>query len=147
MEQNTETMSRLKFIGKIKAGEKLNLKNMALQTNSFVTQFLRTIFQDDNRNKTLLFLQDTIIKTFDLIKFYEETRNISEEFLFHNIIIDLVNAKKGLENLKKTYINDIKFICDLDVIIQMIDLKLCYHKKDEGHFDGTAPISNNETIE
>jgi hypothetical protein len=82
-----------------------------------------------------------------LIKFYEETRNISEEFLFHNIIIDLVNAKKGLENLKKTYINDIKFICDLDVIIQMIDLKLCYHKKDEGHFDGTAPISNNETIE
>ena len=140
-------MSRLKFIGKIKAGEKLNLRNMALQTNSFVTQFLRTIFQDDNRNKTLLFLQDTIIKTFDLIKFYEETRNISEEFLFHNIIIDLVNAKKGLENLKKTYINDIKFICDLDVIIQMIDLKLCYHKKDEGHFDGTAPISNNETIE
>jgi hypothetical protein len=151
MEQshNTETISRLKFIGKIKPGEKINLRNMALQSNSFIIQILRTIFQDDNRSKTLLFLQDTIIKSFDLIKFYEEFDNITEKFVFNNIINDLINAKNGLVNLKKTYAEDIKFICDLDVIIQMINLKLCYYNINDvdAHLDGIAATSNNDTIE
>ena len=62
---NKETISRIKFIGKIQIGDKINLKSMYMQTDSIITQLLRTVFQD-NRNKTLVFLQDTFFKTFEI---------------------------------------------------------------------------------
>ena len=41
-----------------------------------------------------------------------------------NIVNDLKSSKNGLQNLKETYNNDIKFMCDIDVLIQIIDAKL-----------------------
>jgi hypothetical protein len=41
-----------------------------------------------------------------------------------NIISDLKNSKNGLNNLKETYTLDIKFVCDLDTLLQTIDAKL-----------------------
>ena len=66
MESNKETISRLKFIGKIQIGDKVNLKSMYIQPDGLITQLLRSINQD-NRSKTLIFLQDTISKTFEIL--------------------------------------------------------------------------------
>ena len=41
-----------------------------------------------------------------------------------NLVEDLKNSKKGLMNLKETYNLDIKFCCDIDTLLQMIDAKL-----------------------
>ena len=72
MESTRETISRLKFIGKIQIGDKVNLKFMYMQPDGLMTQLSRSINQD-NRTKTLIFLQDTINKTFEIFKFYEKT--------------------------------------------------------------------------
>ena len=34
------------------------------------------------------------------------------------------SSKNGLQNLKETYSDDIKFLCDIDVLVQIIDAKL-----------------------
>ena len=44
---NKETISRLKFIGKIQIGDKINIKDMYLQTDGLLTQVARTIFQEN----------------------------------------------------------------------------------------------------
>ena len=62
---NKETISRLKFIGKIQINDKIDLKNMSISPDGIFTQLSRTVFQD-NRNKTLVFLQDTINKAFEI---------------------------------------------------------------------------------
>jgi hypothetical protein len=41
-----------------------------------------------------------------------------------NLISDLRNSKNGLNNLKETYNLDVKFVCDLDTLLQTIDAKL-----------------------
>jgi hypothetical protein len=51
-----------------------------------------------------------------------------------NLIVDLKNSKNGLNNLKETYTLDVKFVCDLDTLLQTIDAKLdgeCIVEKDE----------------
>jgi len=123
MNENRETISRLKFIGKIQIGDKIDLKNMHLQSDSLVTQISRTVFQD-NRNKSLTFIQDTISKSFEILRCYDKSKKNSEKIMCLNIMSDLKIAKNGLRNLKETYLHDIKFCCDIDVLLQTIDLKL-----------------------
>ena len=76
MDNNKETISRLKFIGKIQIGEKVNLKYMYIQNDGFVTQLYRIIFQE-NRSKTLTFLQDTENKAFEILKCYQKSKKKS----------------------------------------------------------------------
>ena len=123
MDCNKETISRLKFIGKIQIGDKINLKSMYMQTDSIITQLLRTVFQD-NRNKTLVFLQDTINKAFEILKCYDKSKKNSDKIMCMNVISDLKGVRQGLKNLKETYVIDIKFCCDIDVLLQLIEVKL-----------------------
>jgi hypothetical protein len=123
MNSNKETISRLKFIGKIQIGDKIDLKNMHLQTDGLFTQISRTINQE-NRNKTLVFIQDTINKAFEILKCYEKSTKNSDKIMCLNILNDLKSSKNGLLNLKETYSFDIKFCCDIDVLLEMIEAKL-----------------------
>ena len=41
-----------------------------------------------------------------------------------NLVNDLKNSKNGIINLKETYNNDIKFTCDLDTLLEIIEAKL-----------------------
>jgi hypothetical protein len=123
MNSNKETISRLKFIGKIQIGDKIDLKNMYLQTDGLFTQISRTINQE-NRNKTLVFLQDTINKAFEILKCYDKSNKNADKIMCINILNDLKSSKSGILNLKETYSFDIKFCCDMDVLLEMIEAKL-----------------------
>ena len=120
---NKETISRLKFIGKIEINDKIDLKNMSIAHDGLITQISRTVFQD-NRSKTLVFIQDTISKAFEIIKCYENSKKNHEKLMCVNVINDLKISRAGLKNLKETYYADIKFCCDIDVLLEMIDAKL-----------------------
>ena len=124
MNANREIISKIKFIGKIQIGEKIDLKNMHLQSDGLYTQITRTINQE-NRNKTLVFIQDTISKAFEIIKCYENSIKSADKIMCTNIVSDLRFSRNGLNNLKETYAYDIKFCCDIDVLIEMINAKLC----------------------
>ena len=41
-----------------------------------------------------------------------------------NLIEDLKHCKSGITNLKETYIQDIKFCCDIDTLLQIVEAKL-----------------------
>ena len=130
MESNKEVISKLKFIGKLQKGEKINVRMLYVQQDGIVTQFLRTFLQD-NRTKTLGFVQDTINKSFDLITYYEKSNRLSERIMSSNLIDDLKRSKNGLVNLKDTYCDDVKFCCDLETLLQLIDAKLIEYNKYE----------------
>ena len=64
------------------------------------------------------------MKTFEILKFYEKSTKTSDQIMCANLITDLKNSKNGLSNLKETYTLDVKFVCDLDTLLQTIDAKL-----------------------
>lgn len=124
MENNKELISKLKFIGKIRKGEKINVKHMYIQPVGIMTSIHRTIIDQDNRDNTLKFLQDTIFKSFELFVKYENSENESENLMCYNISQDLETSINGLKNLRETYISDVKFLCDVDTLLQVIKSKL-----------------------
>ena len=122
MDTNRETISRIKFIGKIEIGDKINLKSMYVQNDGIITQISRSFLQDDRR-KTLTFLQDTINKCFEILKCYQKSKKKSDQIMCTYLMEDLLNSRQGLKNIKETYIKDIKFCCDIDTLLQMIEAK------------------------
>ncbi len=121
---NQEIMSRLKFIGKLKKGEKINTSYMYVQPEGLLTSFSRTFLYQDNRANTLHFVNNTILRAFDILKVYERSCKESEKLLSNHIVNDLQNASIGLANLKLTYVNDTKFCCDMDTLLELIQAKL-----------------------
>ena len=54
MNTEQEIVSRLKFIGKVKKGEKINTHHMCVQPEGLITNLKRTFWIHDNRNHAFL---------------------------------------------------------------------------------------------
>jgi len=119
--------ARLKFIGKIKKGEKINVRNSYpyVQQNDLATTFSRTFLSKDNRNNTLSFIRNTIDEVYNRITTYREMKNSSNDLSCKLLISDLKKSKDGISNLKYTYSDDVMFCCSIDTILESIDVKLC----------------------
>jgi len=96
MDSNQEITSKLKFIGKLKKGEKVNTRHMYTQPDGLSTSIIRTFIYQDNRGNVLNFCQETISRAFELLVTYE----------------------------RSTYIEDTKFCCDMDTLLQIINARL-----------------------
>jgi hypothetical protein len=121
---NEDIIPKLKFISKLNKGDKINVKNMYIQPNNLLNRIIRTFYMVDDRSNTLLFVNNTVKKGFDLFLSHVDSKNPFDLMLCKNIVNDLKNAKNGLFNLKETYIEDVMFICKIDALIQEIDAKL-----------------------
>lgn len=121
MDSDKEIISRMKFIGKIQKGEKINVKYMYVQPEGFITSISRSLINQCNRQNTLNFVRNTIKRTFQIISDYKNSKIGTHLHIRSLIITDLKNSKSGLINLKNTYIDDIKIGCDLDTLLQEID--------------------------
>jgi len=138
MDTNKEVISRLKFIGKINKDEKINVRYMFVQPDDITTRFSRTFYNKDNRRNTLDFVRTTIDRSFEIISTYMISEKPFEKTMCKNILQDLKATKKGIINLKETYLVDIKFCCDMDTILQDIEAKL-------SSFEGTWLETNNSS--
>lgn len=130
MDSYQEIISRLKFIGKLKKGEKINTKQMYVQQEGIATMISRTFWSQDNRINTINFIHETIKFSFELLHNYNRSDSGPERELAKHIVNDLRQVSQGLENLKHTYILDTKFCCDIDTLIEDIKAKLVnYNEK------------------
>ncbi len=136
MDSYQESISKLKFIGKIKKGEKINTRQLYVQQEGIVTSISRTFWNQDNRTNTINFIQDTINRGFEILEKYDKSQIESEKNLALNLITDLRKVNIGLLNLKFTYSLDTKFCCDIDAIVETIVARLhCFKDKYEEDID------------
>ncbi len=132
MESHEEVLSKLKFIGYIQKDEKINVKHVVRQPNTFFTKISRLFIYPDNRVNALKFIKEVISRSFELIDQY----NYKNLLISKSIINDILKAKQGIINLKFTYTEDTKFCCDLDVIIETITSRLSFlHSSQPDLFD------------
>lgn len=124
MNNNDDIIPKLKFIGRLNKGDKINVKNLYIQPNNFLNRIDRSLFHIDDRTNTLMFVDTTIRKGFDLFLSHISNNSPFDVILCNNIMNDLRNAKKGMLNLKETYSNDIMFTCKIDALVEEIDAKL-----------------------
>lgn len=124
MDTDNEIMGRLKFIGQIKKGDKVNVRHMQIQSDTMLTKLSRTFLNPDTRMNTLTFFRNTINRCFEIVVNYSKNKKPSTEMKKNNILQDMEKAKIGLVNIKDTYSNDVKFCCDIDILMQDIDARI-----------------------
>ena len=118
-------LTRLKFISKVKIGDKINTRNhLAIQPNNFITRISRTIVLQDSRTNALLFISDTIIQAIELIDNFKNSQRIADKNLLKILLIDLKSAKTGINNLSDTYCDDLIIVSEFQTILQNIDFTL-----------------------
>jgi hypothetical protein len=145
MNSNQEIISRLKFISKLKKGEKINTRHMYVQPDGLGTCLSRTFFYQDNRGNALNFCQETITRAFELLVTLERSDNNADKVLFFDLLIDLQQSTTGLNNLKFTYISDIKFCCDMDTLLQVITARLDIYQKRMNDRDNKLSFSKSKS--
>jgi hypothetical protein len=118
-----KVISNLKFLGSIKPNNKFNSKLLYIQPDGIMTKLSRTFFSD-NRVNALKFIEDTINKSFEVLNHYELSNKESDKAMCENIVNDLINSKTGILSLKTTYNDDVRFCCDIDTLIQILDSKM-----------------------
>ena len=131
MESNSETISKLKLIGKLQNGEKLNTKYIFIQKDSFLTRLSRWLYWQDNRQNTINFVRNTIYSTFSMIITLKKSNKSYDNLIILNIIEDLESAKQGMVNLKNTYADDVKFCCDIETLLEAVEVELSKHRPED----------------
>lgn len=144
MDGNQEIISRLKFIGRLKKGEKINTRYMYVQPDCIGTTISRTFAYQDNRGNALNFCQETINRAFELLVTYERSDKYPEKVLFGRLLEDLQESVTGLTNLKFTYICDTKFCCDMDTLLESVLAKLDKYIAEDQSEAKTRDVTENE---
>ena len=124
MNSNEDIIPKLKFISRLNKGDKINVKNLYIQSNNFMNRISRSFINIDDRTNTLIFVNNTIKKGFELFLKHIECNNPFDHIVCQNLLYDLKNSTNGLLNLKETYVDDIMFICKIDSLIEEIDARL-----------------------
>lgn len=138
-DKNRESIIKLKFIGTFLPGEKVDVKNLKIETSSIITPIKR-MFYGESRETTYVFLNNTIDRTFEIISSNCHSERISDKLFCKNIVADLVRAVTGLKNIQKTYKDDKLFYCNIESIIENIDAKLTELKN---NFEDIFTIQDN----
>jgi hypothetical protein len=122
-EKNRETITHLKFIAMFQPGEKINVTNLYIESNTIITPIKRMLL-GESRDTTLNFINHTIERSFEIIQTLSFSEHFSEKMLCTSVISDLVKSVQGLKNIQKTYKDDKLFACNIDTIIDNIQAKL-----------------------
>tara|TARA_A100001011_G_C14218255_1_gene803054 strand:- start:530 stop:1006 length:477 start_codon:yes stop_codon:yes gene_type:complete len=130
-ESQQDIISKLKFLGRIGRGEKINVKELTLQSEGYVTAVKRTLWNVDNRNNTMSFIQTTIQAGFNLIGTLSKSHNnnIGNKQIAKSMIQDILKAKSGISNLKTTYSEDTFFCCGIDTYIESVKARIAELRK------------------
>lgn len=128
-----DTVSKLKFISKIREGEKLDVQSLRMSPDTWATSLHRTFLsRGESRDVTLEFIRGVIAEAFELaakcLTYESDDRAAHEGSQFFDeignlIIRSLQESKVGIENLAKTYNDDRLFSSKLDTLTSTLDSK------------------------
>lgn len=126
LEENSDVISNLKFIGQIQEGEKINIRTREkfVQPTGWATSFSRTFLWQDSKNNAYNFINHTISRAIDIFNLHITSKKASNIVYCINIVNDLEYAITGIRNLKKTYSDYTYFVGQLQSVLQSIESKL-----------------------
>jgi hypothetical protein len=129
-----ENILNLKIISKIKENDKLLANKSLLEIDSpHLFQSVNRWYNKENRNITIEKLNNILEGTFKITKILlEKEKNDNEEIslednnsqIFQTLILEMKNSLVGLENLKKTYSEDILVSSQLDLLISKLSSRI-----------------------
>ena len=131
-----DNLLNLKIISKIKENDKLSSQEKIIRIDPpSLLQGVYRWMNAEGRNITLDKLTDIVNESMEITEglLRREKELKDNEYLdlqennsqiFQNFIIELTNSLLGLENLKKTYCDDISVMSQLDILLKKITTRI-----------------------
>jgi hypothetical protein len=119
-----DVIDNLKKISETKINEKLIIYNNAIEIDNRYMQFIARWYYANSRIQTLEFIKKLYKKSLyyyhNLVKFNNHKNDSDSKILTEKLTMitnELNNSIKGLNNLKDTYINDLVFTKEIELLI------------------------------
>lgn len=130
-------LSILKFIGKVREGERIDVGTMSIVKPVLSDRLYRTFISRETREQTLNFLKTSVNKAIEMLYYY---LSFDKDEEFHHrvvqvLIANLEIAKRGIKNLMRTYEDQAKFVTDLETLVETMEMKVTNEKKEEKKVD------------
>ena len=134
--QIEDNLLNLKIISKIKENDKLSSQEKIIKIDPpSILQGVYRWMNSEGRSITLDKLTEIVNNSMDITEgLLKREKDLKEnEYLdlqennsqiFQTFIIELTNSLLGLENLKKTYCNDINIMSQLDILLKKITTRI-----------------------
>lgn len=145
-----DVRSKLKLLGRIQPGQKLNVHSLTLQPAGWGTTIHRTLIEPDSKDNTLAFAAAVIANSFLILNAKLASGTIADKYFCRELIKDLLSAQTGLNNLVYTYNAYPHFTCRLETLIDdelqtpLATLKECRSDLFPDENDVTEPIPINK---
>jgi len=120
-----ETITKLKFLATLSEGDRIDTKNIYIESTNFLTP-LKRLFSRESRSTTLPFIYGIIYDSFEVLISVIDSKEKGNIIFSTNIIQDLLNAINGLVCLQKTYSADKMMVCEMNYLIEHINTQLSH---------------------
>lgn len=123
-------ITKLKFISKIKSGEKINVRRLFVRDDKSPYQRLMRTVNDltvrgESKSETLEFIKFVIDDAINLICVYKSDPNDAFKMRIADMIVQNLNeSKQGLSALTGTYSGDILFVSQIEAVMQTLDARI-----------------------
>jgi len=121
-ERHQDVITKLKFLSKIQAGEKINVEELRLEKDGVILSAKRKLWRVDSRENSERFIREVIGSGLEEISKLGGSKR--EESIRGVLLTGVRESLKGIRGLKGTYNEDTYFCCGIDTYIELIEAKL-----------------------
>lgn len=115
--------SKLKFISKLKKGQKISVSTNSIQDNTYWTSLMRSM-TGENREKVYNFISEVIQDSLSILDSLSNSNNEYDIRVCKNLITDLIYLTPGLKNLQETYKEDVMYVAKLITLLENLEVKI-----------------------
>lgn len=119
-----ETLSKLRFLAKIRTGEKIDVPNLTVSEDSWRTRLYRTFFSGQSRQSTYALIEETFEIASSLAKECKSSPDEHSLSYFSMLIESMKEASCGCANLMGTYSTDRMYIASLETLLDTVNVKI-----------------------
>ena len=128
-EQINNNILNLKIISAINKDDKvcINDNNISIESNDLLQSFRRWYY-NQSRLTTMEQLESVINESFkltdEILDSDDKLNSADTSNIIQRFLIELSSVKKGLDNLKITYNDDVSIVSRIDLLEQRIDVRI-----------------------
>ena len=126
-------IAKLKFISKVRVGEKIDVKTMTIVRPYMYDRMHRFFVSRETKDDTIIFLRSTLNEAVEMLYYYAEAMStdesssashVCEENAFNILRNNITQSLEGIRCLTETYTKSHKFICSMESLLQTTVMKL-----------------------
>jgi hypothetical protein len=119
-----DVVSKLRFISKIRKGEKINISTLTLVEDTWVNNFCRSLSSEDSRGKTLEFIKDVSSRALGYAVDFILNGDKFKRTLGLMILEDIKSMHSGIDGLVGTYGADRMFVAKIEAFQNLLNAKI-----------------------